>query len=401
MYVLLAIGYDSRMKVHAVFQHPWLNPSVLQLTCFLQALLHKGLWLPILLLVFLLPAEAAEVDGLYRAHVEVSSRENEQERQRAFSTAMRRVLVKISGRNQVLDNAAIRRAVIDPQSYVASWAYRSVRRSQVDEEGGQGRDREAVELEVVFYEPALRELLTANSIPVWPSNRPVTLVWLAVQDELGERQVLGSANNHEVVTQLRAEAEARGLPLLFPLLDLQDMRALNMGQLWNLDQEAVRRASARYQVESILVIRIFRALSGENLGSTAYLFRDRALGQDIYEDTLESFLEIPVDMAARELSDYYGVLLSGTSNRVKVKMTVDGVDSVRDYGGLMKYLGGLTDVNSFNLIRVEQDTVELELSTGGQIRQLAEFISLDQQLVPQAELTRDGEAVYMHYRWSD
>ena len=356
-----------------------------------------GLVAVLLCLLPAAPALAVDVEGLYRGTTEVASRE-ERERLRAFAPAMREVLVKVSGREDVLDLAPIRTALANPQSYVASYAYRSRPRPQ--EPGAAGPAGELIELEVSFYETDIQNLLSAANVPLWARNRPETLVWLVVQDESGERQVLGSSSRHEAVEVLRSLAGRRGLPVLLPLLDLEDRLNLSPTQLWEFDEQAIREASDRYQVESVLVIRAIRPLGGELLGQGIYLFRDRVIPQELYASDLQSFLRSPVATAARELSGYYSVLLSGNSD-VRVRMTVEGIRDPAAYAGLLRYLQGLTDVKGYSIESVKGETLSLELATGGQIRQLVETIALDRTLQPLAELTREGSEVYLlHYRWS-
>lgn len=348
------------------------------------------------LLSLALPGAAVEVEGLYRGTAVVQSRADERERVRAFAPAMREVLVKVTGRAEVLQMAPIRQALANAQDYVASWSY-STQRSVDPATGGPV---ENIVLEAIFYESEIQRLLNRNGIAMWPRNRPVTLVWAVMQDELGDRQVLGSGSSHEMIEAIRQEAARRGLPVLFPLQDLEDRLKLSAQQLWEFDALAVRDASERYQAESVLVLRGYRSLGGELIGEALFLFRGAALSQDLYANSLQAFIAPPLEAASRELSAYYGVLLSGSGGAsVPVTMTVEGIDSPEAYAGLMNYVAELADVNGLTLNRVEQGTVTLNLSTGGQIRQLVETIALNDDLQAAAEVRREGEEVILHYRW--
>lgn len=347
-------------------------------------------WLWVLALILSLPALAIEVDGLYRGSAVVGSRSDERERVQAFQPAMREVLLKVTGRAEVLQEAPIRQALSNAQRYVASWSY-GTRRDATGED--------SIVLEVIFYESEIQSLLENSGVPIWPRNRPETLLWVVMQDELGERQVLGSDAQDEVIAALRAEAARRGLPVLFPLMDLQDRLQINAQQLWNLDEEAVRAASARYHAESILTLRAYRSLGGELVGEAIFLFRGQPLHLDLYETDLAAFLEAPLELAARELSSHYAVLLSGASGSVPVSLTVQGIASAEAYAGVLRYVADLADVNAMNLVSVEGDTMTLSLRTGGQIRQLVETIALNNDLQPVAEVTREGSELFLRYRW--
>ncbi len=195
---------------------------------------------------------AVELEGLYRAIIIVESRNNEQERRRAFSEAMREVLIKVSGLTTTTNPASIRRALNNPEPFVESWKTQAtLQRLNPDEVVSELR--EAIAIEVNFYESEIQRLLDENDIPIWPANRPETLVWMVVEDELEDRLILGDDNLRpgSTVANLQNFASERGLPLLFPLLDLEDQLRLGVSKLWELDEAAILNASRRYQAESI------------------------------------------------------------------------------------------------------------------------------------------------------
>lgn len=351
------------------------------------------------------PAFAAEVTGLYVAASTVSSRDDERERQQGFSAGLREVLVKLTGRNDTLQNPLVMRALASPQSYVATWAYNTIAPADPFAQPGQAAQ---IELQVTFFEAGIQQLLNEAGIAIWPPNRPDTLLWITVQDEFGERYRATTLPEEggDLVTAIRTEATRRGVPLLLPLLDFDDLRSLSLEQLWNLDLNALRIASGRYQAESILALRVYRALSGEVSARAVYIFRDQVREFDVLESPLAPFIEGSIDLVAANLASYYAILLSGAgagsggSSEEQVLLTVDGVDSAASYAGLMQYLGGLTVVSGVQVLGAKGASIELQLKTGGQARQLVEIIALDRSLTALGEVTREGAQVRMHYRWS-
>ena len=352
------------------------------------------------LLLYLPAAIAVEVPGLYRATVRVESRNNEQERRRAVSEAMQEVLGKVSGLNGGLNQASIRRALNNPEPYVQSWSTQASLQP-VDPNAEISELREVISIQVTFYETEIQRLLDENNIPIWPANRPETLVWLVVQDELGERQMLSSGNSggDGIVTELQAFADQRGLPILFPLLDLEDQLRLNANVLWELDETAILNASLRYRAESILAMRLYRSLSGEVLARSLYLFRDNAFGYEEFDSDQEEFLLSSINLATVELSQYYAVLLSAANNSISINFRVDGINSPADYAALIAYLNTLEGVSSYTLKQANADSLTFQLETGDQLRQLVETIALQPSLQELTELSRDGTDVSMHYLW--
>ena len=353
------------------------------------------MWLHMAVVTAMIPGvtHAIEVPDLYQGTVSVNSRENTQERNRAFGDAMRQVLLKVTGNPEVLSQAVVRRAISNADDYVDTWSYRTI---STEEEG-----ETAIELSVSFFEPEVLDLLALAGVAIWPENRPYTLVWLVVQDELGERELHGSSSaDSEVSILLERESGIRGLPLLMPVLDIEDRRAVSASDVWNMDVTKLLEASRRYQSESILMIRIFKTLGGDVLGKSLYLLRDQVFELEAFEEPLETFVSNSIATATDELSSYYAILLSGTDSDMEVRLTVEGINETEDYAGLLSYVGELADVNNYQIVSVDSDTIQLVLSTGGQIRQLVETIALNRNMIPASEVLRENNNVSMRYRWT-
>lgn len=355
----------------------------------------------ILMLATAAPAHAAEVTGLYVSSATVSSRDDERERQQGFRTGLREVLVKLSGRRDIFEIPLIANALASPQPFVETWAYNSLLPEDPLAQPGQA---EQIELQVTFFQAGIQQLLSDAGIAVWPSNRPDTLLWISVQDELGERfrAAPEPEEGGDVIAAVRTEAAKRGVPVLLPLLDFSDMSSLSIEQLWNFDINALRIASSRYRSESILALRVFRSLRGDVIAKAVYIFRDQVREFDALETPLEPFIEGSLDLVAANLASYYAILLSGAnaSGEEQVLLTVDGIGSAVDYAGLMQYLNGLAVVSGVQVLGAKGASLELQLNTGGQARQLVESIALDRRLTALGEIARNGSQVRMHYQWS-
>lgn len=371
---------------------------------FFSESLAPGRWPQALALIFTLScvqAQGAEVTGLFVTSATVSSRDDERERQQGFSAGLRDVLVKLSGRRDTLENPAITRALSSAQSYVETFAYNTLLPADPLAQPGQPAQ---IELQVTFFQAGIQQLLNDAGIAIWPPNRPETLLWIAVQDELGERyRASGEPEaGGDLIAAVRAAAVKRGVPVLFPLLDFSDLSSLSIEELWNFDINALRIASSRYRSESILALRVFRSLSGDVSAKAVYIFRDQVREFDVLESPLDPFIEGSIDLVATNLASYYAIRLSSANDGAaeQVLLTVDGVGNAGAYAGLMQYLNGLAVVSGVQVLSAKGASIELQLSTGGQARQLVETIALDRRLTALGEVTRTGPQVRMHYQWS-
>jgi uncharacterized protein len=303
----------------------------------------------------------------------------------------------------VLTHVIVRRALGNADDYVDTWSYRSVVADEATETAEESESASSIEINVTFFEPEVLSLLDNANFPIWPGNRPYTLVWLVAQDELGARQLLGSSSNdfREVIELLETEADGRGLPYLLPILDFEDLRAVSTNDVWEMNAEKLLKASARYQSESVLLIRIFKTLAGDIFGKSNYLFRGQVFEIEVFDAAIDNFIKDSVALATKEISAYYAILLSGTDSSIEVNLTVEGVSSAADYAALLDYVTRLTDVNDYQIASVENQKIMLRLSTGGQIRQLVETIALNRTLLPLGELLRNDNQVYMTYQWNN
>jgi hypothetical protein len=346
-------------------------------------------------------AQAAEVTGLYQASVPVVSREDERERQQAFVTALRQVLVRLSGRTDTLQQPDIQRALGSVQTYVEAWAYRSLPVDPDTPVNPAPAAAPAISLEVTFFQSQLQSLLDMAGIPLWPSNRPDTLLWIVEQDPSGQRALLGP--DSPVAITLQTLAAERAMPLISPILDLQDRMAVRPDLLWQLDPLLIRGASSRYQTDSVLVLRIMHLVSGDVIARAEHHLGGLVQQVEVLEAPLEPFLTSSIDLAARELASNYGVRASGPSGAVGIStlasIKVDGVDSIDDYAGVLRYLEGLTVVNSVQIASVNGPSIVFDVSTGGQLRQLIETLALDRRLQPLSEPIREGQVFSLSYRW--
>ena len=376
---LRSISYDSAMKI-------LLSSSLLVLACLLSSGTASV-------------AVAAEVTGLYQASVPAESRDNERQRIRAFAAGMQEALVRLTGHNDVASEASVQAALASPQSYVESWAYRTL--TSTDGTAPQ------LMIDISFYQAEIQRLLDNAGIPVWPSSRPETLLWLIVQDELGQRVTadLNAVTGAEAMQALQAAALKQGLPVLGPLWDFEDLTVMRPELLWTLDEPTLRLASARYRYDSILAVRILESVTGQVVAKAVHLFRDRVQQVEAFDSDLDSFFADTTAMVARELADNYAVRLTstaaGSTQAEKLMLlSVDGVNGLADYADLLHYLEGVAGVSDLQVREVDGGQLLFSLNAAGQVRQLVENLALGRKLQAVADPAMGSDGYFrLQYRW--
>jgi hypothetical protein len=392
------------------------------------------------------PSLALQVTGLYSQKVPVLNESNS-ERNRAFGDALAAVIVKVTGEQRWLLDPAVINAVKNAQSYVERVNFSSelipteVGKMPADDTPSsmQGiaadsdasaetpESPESLEfagaeiatrpgvfpvltaavtaapkeqrfINVDFSATLINELLLEAEIPVWDSNRPSVLVWMALQDEVGDRSLLSSETNSEIVKLIRDFADERGLPIIFPVLDFEDRRNVTEDTIWSLDESVVKQASERYGADSIMSGRLHFTAGGDLVGVWQFIFQDQILRFDGYDKELMPYLSAPLDKITTQLASYFAIVPE-TSDFEIVQLRVDGVGTLQAYSSLMTYVNALGLVESATTIALDGERLDLSLSLLGNPNQLAELIALDRDLLPIQSLSLENQ-LQLHYRWT-
>lgn len=332
---------------------------------------------------------ALPVEDLYVAEVLVASRD-ESELSQGARAGLLQVLVRVSGESNVEQNPPISSALRRPSDYYYQYGYESTDRTLVID----GEEVPAWILRIGFEPSAVSRLLRNAGLPVWGSNRPGVLVWIAVSDEEG-RRILAETDAGPVVDALNRRARARGLPLLYPILDLEDGSALSSAEVWGLFVDRIEFASMRYNPDVILAGRIQRSMRGEWSGRWNYRIEDRWRSFDNAALQLDELMAGIIDRLADELADRYAV----DSSRGSVFLRVEAVDDLQDYANLSAYLESLSPVVDSLVIEVDDDEILFRLQTEGQSEQLMETIELDDKMILINGGSGRSEQSPVHYRW--
>jgi len=190
-------------------------------------------------------SEALEVNNLYQANIAVDSQTSKQ-RNIAIKKAMQAVVLKVGGTPEVLDDASMRKAMNNAASYLSQYYYQT--------QSSQGNSNQLT-LVVKFNESKVNQLFQQADLAIWGSIRPQILLWLI--DENGfERTILSNASASPLIESSLDFSTRRGLPLLFPLMDLDDASQINLTDIWGRFVEPIRDASSRYAPEAIVVMRV-------------------------------------------------------------------------------------------------------------------------------------------------
>ncbi|HEC15597.1 MAG TPA: DUF2066 domain-containing protein, partial [Sedimenticola sp.] len=178
-----------------------------------------------------------------------------------------------------------------------------------------------------------------------------------------------------------AAADERGVPMLFPLMDLQDQSNLQVSDVWGGFGDNIRLASERYGPDAIMTGRLVQF--GPDLwraGWTLYLDGDELIW-DSEGDSLGMAVEAGVQAGMDVLASHFAPL-AGDSSTDRLRLRITGVRDIRGYARVKRYLMELDAVEKADLASVEPDAVDYVLQVRGGRQMLEQDIALSNVLLP-------------------
>jgi hypothetical protein len=295
---------------------------------------------------------------------------------RAAGDALTRVFVRVSGDEQILDEAVFDEAVQNAQSHVLLYSY------QDDQEGG-------TRIFFEFDDAFVRSLFKDHSILYWEQRRPPLVIWLAL-DEPFSRRFAARSDDVELLAPSLERLELRGVEARFPLLDLADSAALSVNAIWERDFDQVRRASARYGTEHALVGRWIDLSDGSKLVDWYYVGPKQSENLQFRATELSDIWDRGIDLAVDAMRDSLAVTLQQFEMSEAIAVSVKGVKSYADYRAISSVFDELGQLVDLRIDSLNSDTVIYRVVGVPSAEQVARLIPSRSGLLAQP-VTRRGE----------
>ncbi len=340
---------------------------------FLSVVLLTGV-----LATFAAPSvHAVEMASLYTAQVLLDP-EEANPRAVAYEQALREVLTRVSGSQVSADPELFELLFPNPAVYVVQF-----------QPGPEDT------LFVSFDGEALESLLRRSGQLVWGNDRPLTIVWLAVDWGQGEREIIAADDPEYISDEERSidqnrllrervleVADRRGLPILFPLLDIEDLQNVSFSDIWGGFDEQVLEASKRYDAKSVLVGRIRPGSSQRNDWSYYFSGEERN-----WTGEPEEVLSLIGDVLAAEFA------IGGNAPLQTFSVGVSGIDSIDAYGAVQQILGGVSLIEVFNISRVEGHRIRYNITIRGDADRLIRALRfnglMEQDVIDASQIPQD------------
>ncbi|WP_428982786.1 DUF2066 domain-containing protein [Paraglaciecola aquimarina] len=292
--------------------------------------------------------------------------------------------MKVRGKADLLKNATIRKGMSGVTRLVKSYRYEN--------------DEGQLYLLINFDRERVEQLIRKAGFPIWDKTRADSLVWMAIQTTDRQSRTITTADSHPpLFRQLELRAKTRGIQLVYPLWDLDDVQNLTVYDIWGGFSQQIMRASERYGVQSVLSARVYQGSQDPeqtvgvngNLSSKEWV-ADWTLIQNgklqagqVKADTIVLLGSQLVDVLADQLAEIYAVdlndLYSSTQN---VEITIRNIDTLQAYVDVSNFLQNLSVVNTASLIKQQGSSATFEVDLLGEYDDLKNAFELGGKITP-------------------
>lgn len=338
------------------------------------------------------------------AAVEVAD-QSEQTRKAATRKALAQVLVKVTGDRQVDQLAVAEDILARSERYLEQFGYfKEIVEAEPEQEAVQDEvpeylaapeteeepkePEERLMLRVRFDERAVNQALRSAGLPIWSAERPLTVVWVAVDDGESRRILFANEAPRSVgpegldekqlsidIDALLETAEDRGMPLRLP----EDAGRVSSTDIWEGFNDTLVAASGRYRADYVLIGRIYSDPVGWDSDWTLMRGEEWQGSWDLQAEATETLMATAIHDTADALASRFAVSSQpGVASLVTVHVL--GVNSVADYAKVQDYLESLTLVTSVTPETIAEDRASFQVEIQGEPELLKRSVGFGNRL---------------------
>jgi uncharacterized protein len=341
-------------------------------------------------------ARAVLVEDLFTVELPVADQTTSL-RLEAFSEAFKQVIIKVSGSDDALQSPAFKRPIENSARYVKQFRYLNREPTGDDEEA---YDIQRLILRIDFDQQLVEDLLREQNFPVWGRERPSTL--LVISYDVNENIKLVSDDaTPDLVEELDRAAARHAVPVLFPLMDLEDIATVSIGDIASRQYENINTMARRYAPNALLVGQIF-GRSGEGWqGVWEVRFAQQAFKWNYQDSSRKAVIDQAIRQLARTLAIEYAL---EDHRRVEesLLLSVSELGDIDRLIAVQRYLKSLNAVESVRVAMISKDVVTYRLKLRNDPEDLQRLIEfgdvLEQEDFPHLN-TEGDEQIILNYSY--
>ena len=312
--------------------------------------------------IFCFSVSAVEVTDLYQDILKVDDKSRDT-RLAASRKAFLNVLVKVSGDETADQNKLAQQRTKNISDYMLKFEYDEKANGQLN-------------LVVKFEARKINELIKELNLPLWGVQRPLVAIWLGIEDNW-RRELVTQESYPQLEQLIYDKAGRRGLPVVVPLLDLQDRRLVGIPEVWGNFSEPVEEASRRYSAERSITARMYQEPDSETWILDWRFTNDDLFDSNRLEGDKQQIVGQMIDSLALGLANEYAIDPNAYYEQAAATLTLKGTQSFVDIELAKRRLQSLSVVTQATIMRKTPEFVEFKLNHTGSVGDLKKGLGLD------------------------
>jgi hypothetical protein len=322
---------------------------------------------------------------------------------KAGKAALGQVFVKLSGSQNIINDATVKRAITNYEQYLIASSY-------LDREQG-------LFFEARFNQQKLTQLLKSIGLPVWANLRPSATLWFAGQDENADIQWFNQNSNPEFNQRLQNLSFSRGVNIVLPIGDLTDSISISEFDVWTQNMRKLIAQSTRYDTaftisatlkplsetarqtlqeqadfiaQQLALNQLFNASDEAEVTPPVVPTATQAYqldwivsdAQQVHINTVfvtdqDEAMSLLVNSYADRLAAQYATTAPRSNSLLQSRMRVKNVQSLADVNEVLFLLNEMPQVGEVKLSSIDGDTLSFLLEVNGSTDSLISLLTLD------------------------
>ncbi|GEK15466.1 DUF2066 domain-containing protein [Aliivibrio fischeri] len=324
------------------------------------------------------PVFAQQQNDLY--HTEVQLTGSDKAENIAKQEGLVNVLIKVSGQTDIAQNEVIKKALTQSDRYVTQMSFVEY-------------DNAPRAMKLGYNSKMVLNLLTQSEQSIWETPRKSVLVWI-VNEYNYQRSIIWEQSNNSLITRIKEAANERGLPVMFPVGDFDDVTSIEIPDLWGNFKKPIADASERYNPQAILVVKVRGNSSSWTLFDTTPQYLPTTSTKPL--EGRESGAVQLADMV-NNVSDYFAKKYTKNLGAVVSQsemISIEGIHSTRAFFTIEKQLKQLNSVASVQVDTIQGNKVTYTLNLLGDSEQFnQELLSKNKALSLIPEVIEEDKAI--------
>lgn len=339
-------------------------------------------FLAIISMLFSMHSIALPEISSYQGVVPAENTSEEQLREQALE----QVLIKVSGNTRITKLDDSKALAKDMPSLLAQFGYQNINGKRF--------------YFTLFDKRKINSALTAMQQPIWGETRPSPLIWLVNENRtLTSENMINSQQDDLVSWGLKKAQLARGVTVEFPLIDLDDSLAVSASDINGRFYQTVAEASIRYDAEYFVLANLSETSSGQwqlkwELVQHVAQTKNNQL---LIKQTNSGDKSEVMSAMLNNIADYYAqqfAILEIKGHKSTQILTINNIHSLSNLMHLNKVLNDLNAVDTFEIVNITEQQVELSVALKGGLMSLKNALNAHSQFAIDL-----STASPFHYNW--